>query len=131
MLSMCGNRCDLCPRYIATKLGSPSELKRVAGLWHMLGWRDRVVTSGEISCAGCGSSRSCAYEIRVCADKQGVEHCGDCGQFPCGTVTEAFEKSARYEEICRERCEGGDYAQLKRAFFEKRKNLESAGKDRQ
>jgi hypothetical protein len=128
MLSACGNRCDLCPRYIATKLGSDVELARVAVLWNEVGWRDRVLAPEEISCRGCASSADCRYGIRPCAGGKGLANCGLCGEYPCGIAREAFSRSAMFEDTCRERCQGGDFAQLKRAFFEKKKNLDAAAR---
>ncbi|MBN1532353.1 MAG: DUF3795 domain-containing protein [Spirochaetes bacterium] len=128
MLAACGNRCDLCPRYIATRHGAAAELRRVAELWRDMGWRDSVVPPEEISCSGCDGSAFCRYGIRSCAGARGVADCGLCGDYPCAVILEAFSRTSRYEGICRERCGGGDFAQLKRAFFEKRRNLEGAGR---
>lgn len=40
-IAFCGNNCDFCPRYIATKNESIEELRRCAEIWYKLGWREK------------------------------------------------------------------------------------------
>ena len=124
ILAPCGDRCDLCPRFIATTAGNEESLTKVAELWYRAGWRDRAVSAEEISCRGCGPDSVCRYGIRQCALVKGHANCGKCSEYPCVNLLDAFRRSAEFEEQCRARCSGDEYSRLRKAFFEKRKNLE-------
>lgn len=126
----CGDVCELCPRYTATQSGNPERLDTVAGLYRRLGWRDESVTPVELRCLGCTENPSCALGVRDCAQERKVDHCGICGDYPCGRIDRAFELSARYEALCRERSSTEEYAVLKKAFFEKKENLSCRGSGR-
>ena len=45
MITLCGDNCTWCSRYNAR---SEAELRKVAELWHRVGWRDTVVSNDEI-----------------------------------------------------------------------------------
>ncbi len=66
-LAFCGNDCNNCQRYIATKSGDKEQLNNVAIMWHKYGWRDTIVSPEEIACSGCSSATWCGYEIQKCA----------------------------------------------------------------
>jgi len=119
----CGDVCELCPRYTATQSGDPERLTAVAGLYRRLGWRDEAIDPEELRCTGCAENTSCVLGIRDCALERKVDHCGQCGEYPCGTMDRALELSARFEALCRERTSAEEYAVLKKAFFEKKENL--------
>ncbi len=55
-ITLCGDNCLECPRYNAH---SEIELRKVAELWHRVGWRDTVVSNEEITCTGCSSHKTC------------------------------------------------------------------------
>lgn len=44
-ITLCGDNCIECPRYNAH---SEEELRKVAELWHRVGWRDCIVSNEEI-----------------------------------------------------------------------------------
>ena len=119
----CGDVCELCPRYMATRSGDPSQLDAVAELYRRLGLRDESVVSEELRCLGCTDNPSCVHGVRECALERKVVHCGACPEYPCARIEKAFELSAHYEALCREKASAEEYAILKRAFFEKRENL--------
>jgi len=121
--AFCGDICELCPRFTATHSGDPARLDAVAELYRRLGWRDESVTPEELRCLGCTESPSCILGVRECALERDVDHCGVCGEYPCNRIAGAFELSARYEALCRERSSPEEYALLKKAFFEKKENL--------
>jgi len=125
-LACCGNDCNACPRYVATRSADIERLKKAARLWVNIGWRDRVASPEEMACPGCRMSEWCRYGIRECAQQKNVSHCGTCDSYPCGKVGEAFQRTERYALICRERCSQEDYRNLRKAFFLKKENLEIA-----
>ena len=121
ILSVCGDDCAVCPRYLAQ---TGEELHQTALFWHKAGWRDHVVTNEEIRCAGCGTRNACAFMLMPCLREKGLLRCTDCAEHPCGRIDAMLERSADKEAQCRAAC--GDerfFAMMKRAFYEKEKNL--------
>ncbi len=121
ILSVCGDDCAVCPRYLAR---TDEELHQTAVFWHKAGWRDHIVTNEEIRCGGCGTRGACAFMLMPCLKEKGLNQCTDCPQHPCGKITDMLLRSADKEAQCRKAC--GDeafFAMMKRAFYEKEKNL--------
>lgn len=120
MITLCGDDCLACPRYNAR---TADELRQVAELWYRIGWRDRIVSNDEIACTGCSSHKSCTYQLVECTREHQVDKCSGCGEFPCGRIHRLLERSAAYQEKCRQVCTAEEYAALERAFFHKEENL--------
>lgn len=119
--SVCGDDCAVCPRYVAR---SEEELRETAEFWYRAGWRDRVVTDGEIRCTGCGSRPTCSFMLLPCVREHGVEKCSACGEYPCGKIRQTLVSSAAKMKQCRAACETeAEFAMLVRAFYEKEKNI--------
>lgn len=119
-ITLCGDNCLECPRYNAH---SSEELKKTAELWFRIGWRETIVSNEEIACSGCSSHKECTYHLVECTKSHNVEKCSQCGEFPCGKITDMLERSKEYEEKCREVCSDEELEMLTRAFFNKEKNL--------
>lgn len=100
-ITLCGDNCLECPRYNAH---SDEELKEVARLWHKVGWRDRIVSNEEIACTGCSSHKQCTYQLVECTKEHNVDKCNQCMEFPCKKIQDMLERSAQYQEKCREVC---------------------------
>lgn len=47
VLSVCGDDCAVCPRYLAR---TEDELRETAVFWYKAGWRDRVLPPEEMRC---------------------------------------------------------------------------------
>lgn len=124
IIAPCGDRCDWCPRFIATMCGEREELGRVAKLWHRMGWHDAVASPEAIACGGCTVDSPCRYGINRCAYERKLPHCGCCEEYPCQKIDELFRRTEEYEKICRVRCSEEEFSVLKKAFFEKRHYLE-------
>jgi hypothetical protein len=123
-LGFCGDECSACPRYLATLATDEGELRRVAELWHALGFRDRVVTVEEIRCTGCSAEHPCAHGIAACAGARGVKHCGRCGDYrSCALIERCFERTDRMGRQLLARGTSAEHALLVRAFLRKRENL--------
>ncbi|MBE5794842.1 MAG: DUF3795 domain-containing protein [Clostridiales bacterium] len=121
ILSVCGDDCAVCPRYLAQ---TEDELQQTAIFWHKAGWRDHVVSNEEIRCAGCGTRGACAFMLMPCLREKGLDRCTQCREHPCGKIVDMLVKSAQKEAQCSAAC--GDerfFAMMKRAFYEKEKNL--------
>ncbi len=124
IIAACGNDCAACPRYTAHPYEkSDEELCRTAELWMKIGYRDRIVSKEEISCFGCAPENWCRYGVIKCCTEKGIKTCAECGEYPCGNIKECFSVTASFDGACREACTDEEYARLKKAFFEKEKNL--------
>lgn len=119
-ITLCGDNCLECPRYNAH---SSEELKKTAELWFRIGWRETIVSNEEIACSGCSSHKECTYHLVECTKSHNVEKCSQCGEFPCGKITDMLERSKKYEEKCREVCSDEELEMLTKAFFNKENNL--------
>lgn len=122
IIAACGNDCSKCPRHLPK---SEKELEETASLWLRIGYRDRAVSTEEISCLGCSTDNWCRYKIIDCTTKKGVSNCGECSQYPCDIVKECFEVTLSFEPQCKKCCNSLQYKILKKAFFEKKNNLDS------
>lgn len=120
MITLCGDDCTDCPRYNAH---SDEELRKAAELWYRVGWRDHVVSNDEIACSGCSSHKECTYHLVECIKEHNVSKCSLCGEFPCGKINDMLERTAKYQNICREVCSAEEYRVLEKAFFRKNINL--------
>lgn len=120
--SVCGDDCAVCPRFLAK---TEEELHQTAVFWYQAGWRDRVVSNDEIRCRGCGTRQSCAFMLLPCLQEKGMDNCKDCDDHPCDKIRRMLTQSAEKEAQCRKACRNDQmFAMLKRAFYEKEKNLQ-------
>jgi hypothetical protein len=124
-ISACGNDCQSCPRYIATQTGNPEELEMAAELWFRCGWKDKLPKIKDIACKGCRSNSICRYHIIECVTEKKIKNCGFCIEYPCEKINQAFENSDKYERTIEEVCTTSELIKLKKAFFNKKKNIES------
>src|SRR5690242_15657433 len=73
ILSLCGNRCDLCPAY-NENIRSDADRKRISEGW--LKYYGFQMPPEEIACVGCqneGKHASPGCGVRPCAREKGVE----------------------------------------------------------
>ncbi len=124
IIAFCGNRCDLCPRYKATKSENPEHLQRIAELWHKLGWRDYIVSNQEISCYGCFPDIRCSHDLGDCYMKKEIETCGKCDFYPCDRLNKVMAKTESFRDKCVSLSEKEDIDDILNAFFYKKQNLD-------
>jgi hypothetical protein len=129
VMACCGNICSDCPRFTATESGDEARLRQAAALWHRVGWREGVVSLGEIACRGCETATWCRYGLRRCAREKGVALCGWCADYPCANLKQTWEATETWSLVCARVCSPEEYAVLDRAFFQKRDRLERAHAD--
>jgi len=123
-IAACGNDCAACPRYVAAPYEKTKErLEHTAELWMKIGYRDRVVSNEEISCGGCKPENWCRYKVIACTQEKGIANCGQCKEYPCADLKDCFEVTASFAPACKKVCTEEEYEMLRRAFFEKEKNL--------
>ena len=123
IIAACGNDCSACPRYVKHPYEkTEAELRHTAELWMKIGYRDRVVSTEEISCTGCKPENWCRYHVAKCCDEHGIGTCGECREYPCERIQECFAVTKSFEPDCRKACTEAEFRQLETAFFEKEKN---------
>jgi hypothetical protein len=130
-LGICGDNCGLCPRFIATRSDDEEKLNEVAELWMRLGFREVVVSPGEIECHGCSPEIKCAYPLqRKCALDKNLENCGRCDDYPCELVFRALSITESSARSWKGRCSKNEYRSLAEAFLKKKEYLdkENVGK---
>ena len=120
-ITLCGDNCFVCPRYLAK---SEEELKAVAELWCRVGWRDKVVSSDEMRCTGCSSYKQCTYHLVECIAEHNVQKCNQCIDYPCQRIDDMLKRSGQYRKKAKEVCSEAEYRQLEAAFFDKKMNLD-------
>lgn len=120
MITLCGDNCLSCPRYLAK---TDEELRSVAELWYRVGWRDKIVSNDEIRCTGCSSHKQCTYQLVECIKENNVEKCNQCSKFLCDKIANMLERSAKYKAKCKDVCSEEEYRMLEASFFNKEENL--------
>ncbi len=123
-ISLCGDTCSECPRYVATQHNDIVRVQELAELWHRLGFRQEVVSVEEISCNGCSKTKPCSCNINTCGHVRNLNNCGECAHYPCAKINEVFAKTDIVNERCRTQCSPEKYAQLQKAFLMKRETLD-------
>ena len=124
VIAACGNDCSVCPRYTAHPYEKTDEqLRHTAELWMKIGYRDHLVSNEEIACYGCKPENWCRYRVVKCCEDHGIKTCGECPEFPCDNIKECFQVTRSFEPVCRQVCTDDEYRRMKKAFFEKEKNL--------
>jgi len=121
IIAACGNDCSVCPRFMPK---TATELKATAELWYKIGFRDRVVSNDEIKCWGCTPANWCRHEIIACTANRKIQNCGECGNYPCEKIKQAFVNTARFVPDYREYCTEAEFAVMEKAFLEKQINLD-------
>ncbi|MCI5648474.1 MAG: DUF3795 domain-containing protein [Fusicatenibacter sp.] len=125
IIAACGNDCSACPRYHKEPYKkTDDELRHTAEIWFQIGYRDHIVRNEEIACTGCKEDNWCRYRIVKCVNEKQIDHCGQCNQYPCDHIEECFEVTKLFEPSCKKVCTREEYRIMKKAFFEKRQNLD-------
>ena len=124
IIASCGNDCAACPRYVAHPYEkTEDELRRTAELWQKIGYRDHLVSIEEISCMGCKPENWCRYHVVKCCEGRNIATCGQCTAYPCERIKKCFAVTKSFEPACKRVCTEEEYERLRKAFFEKEKNL--------
>lgn len=99
MIAVCGLVCHKCDILRAT------DDKKVAQ--ETVDWFKRELNQDlkleDVHCMGCKEDRSRHWSadcwiLQCCVDRKGLEHCYQCGEFPCQELTEWSKTSKRYGE---------------------------------
>lgn len=98
-MGACGLICDECHIFRAT--GDPEIAQRIADWFKQE--RDTKVNPEEVRCSGCKGDRTKHWSpdcwiLNCCVDKNGLESCNQCDDFPCGKLNEWAESDEKYGE---------------------------------
>lgn len=88
VISLCGNRCDLCPLH---KDHFDPEAFTVGEKHCYFSAEEPAVDHSAHACPGCISEKQCGY--RKCAEEKGLSSCGECDFEHC--TTEHFTEPGR------------------------------------
>lgn len=123
-LAYCGDRCEFCPRYLATLSNDKDELKRVAILMKQAGWPHDFTNLDNNKCTGCEDINNCEYGLKECCTEMEVQNCGECPQYPCEKVKRAFEITDENAITFKNKFTKKEYETFNKAFFMKKKYLD-------
>lgn len=119
-IGLCGDDCNYCPRYLATKSGNEERLKDVARVWQIIGWRDTTEPPEKLMCQGCASLKTCGLGIKECVIEKDADSCGKCPDYPCERLLEIFKDNQKEALICKESLSEEDCNLFQKAFFSKK-----------
>jgi hypothetical protein len=99
MIAVCGLECHTCD--IREAAHDPRIAQEIADWFKKELNQD--VKPEDIHCMGCKEDRSRHWSadcwiLQCCVDQKGFEYCHQCGEFPCGKLTEWSKTSKRYGE---------------------------------
>jgi len=121
MIGICGDHCEYCPRYIATKSGKRVELEKAKELWVRLGLRDDDFPVEDIACHGCLPENKCVYtELCACVRAKSRKNCGLCNEYPCERINMVFNQSEKLRSKANKVCTQEEMDLLNKAFFSKK-----------
>ena len=86
IIAMCGNRCDLCKAY-APNVEKEDRRAELSRAWKQ--YYDLNIPAEEMVCDGCRAEGPDVRRVdeccpvRPCGLARGLNHCGECGDYPC------------------------------------------------
>lgn len=124
-LAYCGDDCSKCPRYVATLSGDVEKLKESAILMEKAGWAREINDLDGLKCLGCQDIESCEYGVKECCIERKIDNCGQCLNYPCALINEAFEITKGYAKNFVNMLLKEEYDIFHEAFFLKKENLDN------
>lgn len=99
MIAACGLICHGCDMMEATT--NPTLAQKIAD-WFKRELNEDVKAE-QIHCAGCSGDREVHWSpdcwiLLCCVDQKGLDHCYQCGEFPCDRLEEWAGENDRYGE---------------------------------
>jgi hypothetical protein len=123
-LGMCGDRCDVCPRYVATATDDAVLFERIMRIYVKTGLRGENSPLDSLRCSGCSRENKCAYSVvRDCAMDKQIRNCGECSDYPCDEINKVFQITEDFRKRLEQVCSKEEFALFDRAFFRKKEYL--------
>jgi len=130
-LGMCGDRCDVCPRYVATVTDDAVLFERIMRIYVKVGLRAVNTPLDSLTCRGCLPENKCAYSIvSDCAIEKQIGNCGECSDYPCDELSRVFQKTEDFRKRFEQVCTKEEFDLFERAFFKKKEYLSNSSKIR-
>lgn len=85
-MTMCGYDCTLCQAFVLN-IEKDDKRETLSAMW--MKYYDLDIPADSIYCDGCRCDKPDAKRIdiccpiRACVMDKGIEHCGDCDNYPC------------------------------------------------
>jgi hypothetical protein len=101
VIACCGLECEKCEAFIATATNDDALREKTARQWSEA--YHAPILPEHINCTGCLSSGVKTYhcenlcEIRKCAVGRAIVTCAECGDFPCGRLSDLFKMAPQAE----------------------------------
>ncbi|HUI92080.1 MAG TPA: DUF3795 domain-containing protein [Chitinivibrionales bacterium] len=130
-IGVCGDNCDVCPRYHATKSGKIEDLEKIKSLYVRLGMRKESSLAAELACNSCSPEKPCAYpDLLQCANSKRMKNCGFCCEYPCGKINAVFAKTDSWLDAIQGSCTEEEFQMLAKAFGKKKCYLDEIHKEK-
>jgi hypothetical protein len=124
-LGVCGDRCDLCPRYIATKNQNVALFHKIKNIYAKVGIREGNIPIHSLMCFGCSPRNRCSYSsLMSCANEKKINNCGECSGYPCEKMNKVFKETETLRNKFINCCSKEDFAIFDQAFFRKKEYLD-------
>ncbi len=126
-LGVCGDRCDVCPRYVATRDHDALLFEKIRRVYIKVGLRGEDTPLESLTCRGCSPENKCAYSsVRDCALDRKIENCGLCSDYPCEKMNAVFQKTEDFRNKFDHACTKEEFTLFEQAFFRKKAYLGAA-----
>ncbi len=130
-LGACGDRCDVCPRFVATETNDTHLFRKIMRLYVKAGLRKDSDPIESLQCRGCSPKNACAYQaVRDCAWARKKNNCGECSEYPCQKIRDVFQRAEIAQRTFIELCSKDEFALFEEAFFRKKMYLDEVAKQR-
>lgn len=127
-ISICGDNCAACPRYIATHNNDDNQLHEYAQMQLNLGIVDKLPDIQDLKCHGCRTNQHCTYGLNQCQHAQNIHNCGECTSYPCSGINSVFTKTDELKPVFKNKLSEQKYKQIEQAFLLKRETLNEINK---
>ncbi len=130
-LGACGDRCSVCPRYLATVNNDQEQFRRILEIYITMGHRPAGFDIKLLKCRGCRSVSACPHpDLKKCVETKKLDNCGQCETYPCPKINEVFAKTKEYFKKMKGKCSVAEIRRFEEAFAGKKKDLDDINHER-
>ncbi len=124
-LGACGDKCSVCPRYLATVNNDRELFRRILDIYISMGHLPAGFDIELLKCRGCGTVAICSYpDLKKCVASQKLDNCGQCRAYPCPENDEVFVKTQEFMKKLEGKCPAEEFWMFAEAFFRKKEYLD-------
>ncbi|MDD5224307.1 MAG: DUF3795 domain-containing protein [bacterium] len=130
-LGACGDKCSVCPRYLATVNKDRKLLGTILYLYVKIGHRPAGFDMELLKCRGCKTVSNCPYPgLKKCVESKKLDNCGQCDTYPCPEINKVFAKTDEYLKKLEGKCGAAEFRKFAEAFAGKKKDLDEVSRER-